>query len=171
MQKMFDMDALTDVLDADGCARGHAALTGILCAGAETGRAAQYAMQFTPGVKPLLLERWGEAIRAQLESSDLDFRLYLPDDNMPLDVRMNALSAWAREFLSALGEAGARLGRLGEDGRDTLRELEIIGQGARLGGDSPEAEEEIVVHLAEHLRLSVLLLHRLLNSPPSPVAQ
>ena len=86
-------------------------------------------------------------------------------------MRVNALAAWAHEFLSALGQAGERLGSLDAEARDTLRELEVIGQGAMVGESDQEAEELMYTELVEHGRLSVLFLYETLNRPTPSVAQ
>ena len=118
-----------------------------------------------------MLEQWAASIRSELQATDLSFRLYLPGDDEALSRRMEALSSWSREFLSALGDAGERLGELGEDARDTLRELAAIGEGASLGEDDDETEELMFAELSEHVRLSALFLYQALNPPAAPVAQ
>lgn len=171
MNDVFDPDALAAALDASRRVRCHAAIAGALCAGADERGAAARAAATAPRIDPQLLERWARAVRIELEASDLSFRLDLPGDESPLERRVDALAAWSREFLSALGEAGERLGKLGAEAHETLRELEAIGQGAAVGEGEPEAEEAMFASLSEHVRLSALLLYRLLNPPGKGVAQ
>lgn len=171
MEISFDRDALSVALDEVQRVRCHAALTGALCASNDSPGSAQRAAMLAPRIDPQLLRQWADAIRAQLEASDLAFRLCLPTDEAPLEARINSLSAWSREFLSALGEAGGKLNELGSDAHDTLLELEVIGQGAEVGDEATENEEQMYTELVEHVRLSALLLYQLLNLPPAPVAQ
>jgi uncharacterized protein len=168
---IFSPGDLPDAMDALQRARCHGALTGFVCTGQDPRHAAERALSQAPGLDLHVLEPWAEAIRSGLRASDLSFRLCLPDDEQPLPRRMEALAAWCREFLSALGEGGERLEKLGDDARDTLRELEIIGQGANVGEDDEEAEELMLAELGEHVRLSALFLYQALNPPAAPVAQ
>ena len=167
----FSPDDLPEALDAVQRARCHGALTGFVCVGPGPQRAAEKTLSLAPALDAHVLERWAEAIRSGLRTSDLSFRLCLPDDEQPLSGRMEALAAWCREFLSALGEAGERLSKLGDDASDTLRELEIIGQGANIGEEDEEEEEWMLAELGEHGRLSALFLYQALNPPAAPVAQ
>lgn len=171
MDDSFDPGALSDALDPVQGARCHGALTGTLCVEDAPRRAPARVSPVAPGIDPHILERWAAAIQAGLRASDFSFRLYLPSDESPLSTRIEALSGWCREFLSTLGEAGDRLSNLGDDTRDTLRELEIIGQGAEAGHDDAEDEETMYAELIEHVRLGALFLYRALNPPGSHVAQ
>lgn len=171
MDTPFDPDTLSNTLEPVQGARCHGALTGALCVEDNPRRAATAVAPVARGLDPDTLERWAVDIQAKLRTSDFSFRLRLPSDESPLAARIKALSGWCREFLSTLGEAGERLNKLGDDARDTLRELEIIGQGAEVGEDDDEAEETMYAELSEHVRLSALFLYQALNPPSSHVAQ
>ncbi len=171
MDTSFDPDALSNMLEPMQGARCHGALTGALCVDDDPRRTAAVVSPIVPGIDSETLERWAVGIQAGLRSSDFSFRLYLPSDESTLATRIGTLSNWCREFLSALGGAGERLNKLGEDIRDTLHELEIIAQGAEVGEDDEEAEETMYAELSEHVRLSALFLYQALNPPGSHVAQ
>ncbi len=167
----FDTGRLPDTMDDVGRARCHGVLTGFVCVEPDMQQAATRTTPLVPGTDPYVLEQWAKSIRDELQATDLAFRLYLPGDDVQLPRRMEALAAWAREFLSALGEAGAKLGKLGDDAQDTLRELAAIGEGASVGEDDEETEELMFAELSEHVRLSALFLYQALNPPAAHVAQ
>ena len=167
----FDTSRLPDTMDGLERARCQAVLTGFVCVQPDLQQAASRATQLIAGTDPYVLEQWAKSICDELQATDLAFRLYLPGDDTPLPQRMEALSAWAREFLSALGEAGEKLGKLGDDAQDTLRELAAIAEGASVGEDDEDTEELMFVELSEHVRLSALFLYQALNPPAAHVAQ
>ena len=171
MNSPFDPEVFSAALEPYRRAVCHALLCGSLVAGGSTRDAAQYVSALEPELDTHTLQAWAQAVHAQLEAPDFSFRLGVPDDDAALAVRVDALAAWAHEFLSALGQAGARLNSLDEEARDTLRELEAIGQGATIGEGNEEAEEQMYAELVEHGRLSVLLLYETLNHPAPSVAQ
>ena len=167
----FDVNLLPETMDAIERTRCHGMLTGFVCVEPNAAKAAGRTATLAPGADSYVLEQWAKSIRGELQATELSFRLYLPGDDEALSRRMEALSAWSREFLSALGEAGERLGKLGDDARDTLRELAVIGEGASIGEDDEEDEELMFAELSEHVRLSALFLYQALNPPAAPVAQ
>ncbi len=171
MNASFDPKDLSAALEPCRRAGCHALLCGSLVAGDSPRDAAHYVSELESALSAHPLQAWAQTVHAQLEAPDFSFRLGVPDDDAALAVRVDALAAWAHEFLSALGQAGARLNSLDAEARDTLRELEAIGQGATVGEGDEEAEERMYAELVEHGRLSVLLLYETLNHPAPSVAQ
>lgn len=167
MDSTFDPDGFSQDLDPRARARSHASLCGTLAAGAGPGEAAQATAALEPRLDTDHLGIWAERVKKQLEASDYSFRLGVPDDEAALETRVAALAVWAREFLAALGRAGERLNALDPEAHETLRELDAIGQGAAVGEDDSETEELMYAELAEHVRLSALLLYQALNPPGS----
>ncbi len=171
MNAPFDPEGFSAALEPCRRAGCHASLCGSLVAGGSARDAAHHVSELEPVLSTHTLQAWARVIHAQLEAPDFSFPLGVPDDDAVLAVRVDALAAWAHEFLSALGQAGARLNSLDAEARDTLRELEAIGQGAVIGEGDEEAEERMYAELVEHGRLSVLLLYETLNQPVPSVAQ
>lgn len=163
-----DISADLDPLPRASC---HALLCGALAAGATPAEAAQSTFVLLPRLDVSQLQTWARNEKARLEDSDLSFRLAVPGDDAGLEERVGTLAAWAREFLSALGQAGERLNALGGEARETLKELDAIGKGAATGEDDSESEELMYAELVEHVRLSALFLYRALNPPQPSVAQ
>ena len=167
----FDPEGISGALDPMRRASCHALLCGALSAGASTVQAAQSAAVLEPGLDTHHLQTWARSVKARLEATDFSFRLGVPGDDTALDTRVAALAAWAREFLSALGQAGERLNALEPETREALNELDAIGQGAAVGESDEESEELMYAELVEHVRLSVLFLYETLNPPGPSVAQ
>jgi len=163
MNTDFDPDGVSSALDPLRRASCHALLCGALSAGAAPAQAAQLAAALEPGLDAHHLQTWARSVKARLEATDFSFRLGVPGDDAALDARVAALAAWAREFLSALGQAGERLNALEPEARATLNELDAIGQGATVGENDTESEELMYAELVEHVRLSVLFLYEVLN--------
>lgn len=160
-------DGIPAALEPLQRARCHAALSGALVAGCSPRHAAQLAATFDEHMEAEAFQKWAKRVLMQLRATDFSFRLDAPGDDSALAVRVEALAAWAREFLSALGQAGERLNTLGAEAQETLQELGAIGQGAAVGESDAESEELMYAELLEHVRLSVLFLYESLN-PPSP---
>lgn len=82
----------------------------------------------------------------------------LEDTSLALGLRVDLMAAWTRGFLSGLGRAGDRLGKTGEDGREMLRDLEMMSHGADIDAD-PDApagveEDQALTELVEYLRFA-----------------
>lgn len=172
MNVSSDLDDIIAALEPLQRVRFHAALCGALVAGGSPLDAAQLAS--TLEMKPdaiSFFQAWAQRVQAQLQATDFSFRLCMPDDDTELTARVEALAAWAREFLSALGQAGERLNSLDAEAQETLQELDAIGQGVAVGDSNKESEELMYAELVEHVRLSVLFLYETLNPPKSSVAQ
>jgi hypothetical protein len=95
--------------------------------------------------------------RRQLGSEEFDFQLLLPDDDVELPERVQALAGWCRGFLSGLGlveDLPARV--LDGEIREWLQDVELIG---RAGVNEPDAEDEIaLLQVMEHVRTGVMLI-------------
>ncbi len=171
MNATHDPGGIAAELDPLPRASCHALLCGTLAAGATPAEAAQSAAALFPRLDEHQLQSWARYEKARLEDSNLSFRLAVAGDDAALQERVGTLAAWAREFLSALGQAGERLNALGDEARETLMELDAIGRGAATGEDDGESEELMYAELVEHVRLSALFLYRALNPPQPSVAQ
>ena len=94
-----------------------------------------------------LLDQLYRASVQQLESTDFEFELLLPDDDSPVDERGDALMAWGRESPP-----------LSEDSAEAIADLARI-TGSELAYDEPEADEEALGEVAEFVRVAVMLVH------------
>ena len=92
------------------------------------------------------------------DSDDFSFSLLLPDDESALALRIEALGAWCRGFLSGFGLSDVKdTKQLGEDTQDYLRDLHEIG---KVDPKALEADgnEEALFEVQEYARVGALLV-------------
>lgn len=93
----------------------------------------------------------------QLQSEDFDFRLCLPDDDVALPDRVQALAAWCQGFLAGFGlvpDVPERV--LSGTVQEWLQDMDMI---ARAGVDEPDADDELALEqVVDHVRTGVLLV-------------
>jgi uncharacterized protein YgfB (UPF0149 family) len=94
-----------------------------------------------------------------LMSPDMDFELLLPDDDQPLDARVQALAGWCEGFLYGFGSGRTLdLENSSEEAREMIRDLSQFTQ-AGMGGDEDEqVEETAYAELVEYVRVGAQLL-------------
>jgi uncharacterized protein YgfB (UPF0149 family) len=114
------------------------------------------------------LREAGERSRHALDEGEFDLELLLPDDDVSLGERSQALADWCTGFLFGLGTAGVRVTEsLSDDAREVVSDLTEF---TRIepedeGGESAErAFEEIV----EYVRVGVLLIYEELMRTGAP---
>lgn len=103
-----------------------------------------------------------EQTRVDLESFEFDFDLLLPDDEVELQERAEALSHWCQGFLQGLGSLSGPL-VCGEDGKEVLNDLYQIANLQTQG--LTDEDEESYFELAEYLRVAVQLLRTEFRAP------
>ena len=103
-------------------------------------------------VRQVLLET-----RRQLASEEFDFQMLLPDDDVELPQRVQALAGWCRGFLSGFGLVEDLPARVpGAEIQEWLRDVEMIG---RAGVNEPDADDETaLMQVLEHVRTGVILM-------------
>ena len=97
---------------------------------------------------------------AQLDDPDYGFTLLLPDDEQPLQHRVEALSRWCQGFLLGLGLGGVQEQTgLPGDSHEVMRDfVEISRLGHGEGGDNDE-DETAFAEIVEYVRMAVLLVY------------
>ncbi|MGR8946425.1 MAG: UPF0149 family protein [Gammaproteobacteria bacterium] len=95
---------------------------------------------------------------AGMDADDFSFSLLLPEDSAPLGLRVQALGAWCRGFLSGCGLSDMQQGKkLGDEIEDFLRDMQEIGK-----VDPEEVEndtnEEALFELQEYTRMGALMV-------------
>jgi uncharacterized protein len=170
---------LTDERSMTDAAEAHGTLTGCLCA-AIGYRFEDWLLEILPEgrAQPLataaLRELYHETSGA-LASSEMEFDLLLPEDEVSLDTRTVALAQWCQGFLYGLGgsaiqDTNGLPGEVGEIVRD-LSEITRVGVDS---GQSVESNESAYAELVEFVRVGVQLvfeeLSPLRDQPSSPGA-
>ena len=114
-------------------------------------------------------ESVGEFVSASLDAlyaEDMSFKPLLPDDDMPMDVRLVALGAWSQSFLAGLAAGMARQGVQGlaglpEEAQEIIRDLAAI---AQLDPEQTEGDAEAdFMQLEEYVKVGTLLIMSLYN--------
>lgn len=106
---------------------------------------------------------------SELEDEGLSFQLIMPNEDMPMEDRLLALSEWAGSFLGAFGATGVV--KETSDMPATLQEIledlaEIAQVDAKSAEDLNEAEDDFLA-VAEHVRVSALTVFLEYNEPPA----
>ncbi len=181
MQSFPDIPQLEDLLfnvdAALGATESHGALCGMLCAQGAT-EASQW-MLYVLGEHEetsKLLQQTGKKLLQihqisveQMNDTDAEFELMLPDDDEPLEVRVEALGTWCQGFVYGLAVGGIKEDTdLPEDSKELIRDiLEISRAGyiadieAELATDEEDSEEDEVafMEVCEYVRMGILLIY------------
>ncbi|MGD8783033.1 MAG: UPF0149 family protein [Thioalkalispiraceae bacterium] len=115
-----------------------------------------------------LLQKLYQQVCHQLENGEFDYALLLPDDDVDLELRTEAMSHWCQGFLMGLRYSGVTdfnkfTGELGEI-IDDITEISQVSAGQL---DYSEEEEQSYAELVEYLRVGVMLFNETLNSQVS----
>jgi len=99
-----------------------------------------------------------ETLRA-LRGNEMEFAPFLPDDDLPLAQRAEALAQWCQGFLYGYGSVGSeRRPKLPTEAEEVLRDLSQIAR-ASAGDTEPTDEDEAdYAEIVEYVRVSVQLL-------------
>ncbi|MFW2373426.1 MAG: UPF0149 family protein [Gammaproteobacteria bacterium] len=104
----------------------------------------------------------------QLNDTNVDFQLLLPDDEESLDARTEALADWCHGFAYGLAMGGLKEDHeLPEDTAEIIRDMTEIARAGFDSADATEADEEAFMHIQEYVRMGVLLITEELQ----PIAQ
>ena len=113
-----------------------------------------------------LLRKLYDVTVAQLNDGDLRFHLFLPADNIPLNMRAEALGVWCQGYLLGLGIGGIGLDqRLPEDVNEFINDVYKITRIACFETSNIREEDEVAfTEIVEYMRVGVMLLSRSLES-------
>lgn len=120
------------------------------------------------------LDEFVAATLAELRADDLRFMPLLPDDDVVLALRLDALAEWCAGFLAALGAALAADTGSGAALPDELQEIvadlqaisEVDADLPADEADAPDALEAEFVELQEFVKVGVLLIMSVLDDDP-----
>ena len=101
------------------------------------------------------LLRFAQIAQEELLSDDLRFMPLLPDDESPVELRVEALAEWCAAFLAGF----AALGQMtcSEEEEEILEDLAAISS-ADIDGLEAEEAERLYAEIVEYIRVTVLLL-------------
>ena len=170
---LFDMDA------ALGATESHGALCGMLCAQGSTeasqwmlhvlGEHAETSKQLQAAGK-LLLQVHQLAVE-QMNDNDIEFELMLPDDDEPLESRVEALGTWCQGFVYGLSLGGiTEDSELPEDSKELIKDILEISRAGYIADDEAEAElnasmdadeedEVAFMEVCEYVRIGIMFIY------------
>jgi uncharacterized protein YgfB (UPF0149 family) len=104
------------------------------------------------------VRRLVQDLESELRSSELSFRLLLPDEERTLAERVDALGDWCHGFLNGFGLVSGQLGvELGEDCRELLEDMGVICRVS--AGDPEDGDEEHLLQVVEYVRVGVMTIY------------
>ncbi len=110
-----------------------------------------------------------QQIRTQMQDSNLEFSLLLPDDDAALAVRVEAMQEWTQGFLLGVSLAGLKdFSTLPKDSKELMDDFIDISSAGQFDTQDEESEEAYW-HIVEYLRLGVLLISEELQPSSSSV--
>jgi uncharacterized protein YgfB (UPF0149 family) len=156
----------------------HGSLCGFLCAGGQTDREHWLdSLALEVGVvdadassadRRALARLYDHSLR-QLEDTGGSFMPMLPDDDSPVERRLDALVEWCRGFMGGLGLADLDRDRLDQtEAGEILQDFGRIAGGAFDLSHDDEEDESALTEVIEYVRVSVLLLQTELPAPAAP---
>lgn len=167
---MLEYSELTEILenlDADVCASGcHGFLCGQVCVSEFP--AEEFWQEFIDArssddhrvdacyseIRLLLTE-----IMEKISSPDLEFQLLLPDDDTPVQERVNALAEWCHGFLNGYGSGAANLEKsLTDESREVLEDFTRICR-VDVNENTNEEDEKALMELVEYVRIGTLMIY------------
>jgi len=179
MDTLPDIGQLEDLLfqvdAAMGAVESHGALCGILCAQGAT-EATRWLVHVLgeqgedgrPALKDAaarLMQVYQFTIE-QINDAEIEFDLYLPDDDDPLEERVEALSSWCQGFIYGLAVGGIRQDTdLPDDTRELLRDIIEISQMSQASIEAEQECEEMeedeiaFMEVVEYVRMGTVLIY------------
>lgn len=164
-------DALRGLAAGIDAAEAHGVLCGMLSVNAATDffvwlKAADLELDASDALameKARPLRTLWNASREQMQGSEMDLQLLLPDDDDLLEDRIAALGQWARGYLYGLAMAGFQQPEgLPDEAKEFLVDLSEIANVA-LDVEDSEEDEEAFIELVEYLRMGALMLNETLQ--------
>ena len=163
-------------LDAPELAECHGVLCGVLAVSPQAGTA-----EFISQLESLhLVENPDEQLRgafddlfrataAQLDDDNMAFRLWLPDDEEPLEDRTEALARWCTGLLAGLATQGDLEGLQGE-AEEAVQDLEQIARAGIATGtgateEDREQDEKDFAEISEYVRIVTMILREDFRGP------
>ena len=138
---------------------------------AATGQALDLALQGE--LAEISLELAGQTLAA-LTDEEFTFQLYLPDDEVEIEQRVQALAEWCRGFLAgfALMVSGSGGAGLDSDTGESLRDIAAMAEAAVDAEAEVEESESSFFEISEYLRFATLdLFMSHLDSGDEPGAE
>ncbi|HHL19810.1 MAG TPA: YecA family protein [Thiothrix sp.] len=100
-----------------------------------------------------------DALRLQMQDSNLEFNLLLLDDAEALIDRVEVLQEWLQGFLMGVSLAGIRdFQKLPDDSKELMKDFLQISSAGTMDLDDLEESEQAYTEIIEYIRMGVLLI-------------
>jgi len=159
-------DALTRIECEQDAAEQHGQLCALLCL-IETISLEQWLGFALPkgergdalvGETRSILSEIYQATVDSIDSEVFDFHLLLPDDDMPLSQRLQAVSHWCQGFLMGITHAGITdIEKLSSNLPEIVRDFVEISRAENFEIENSEEDEASYVEISEFVRMGTLL--------------
>lgn len=182
-QNLPDYLAISSALDRLDtevtCSEVHGTLCGLLCASVSA-TSDQWQTSLWPHATDKndlvraealeILNQLHDTCRLQLNDPNCEFELLLPDDDDPLDNRVNALGDWCQGYLVGMTLGGIQdFSSLPDNTREMANDIiEIARAGTSYDLEGTEADENAYAELVEYLRIGILLINEELQPTQAP---
>lgn len=167
----YEVDRALKSLDCDiGASECHGVLCGMLCSSSdfEVGGWLAHTLGYQDEVQVgelaanTAIAGLFKQTLTGLDAEDFSLALLLPEDEYPLAIRVEALGAWCRGFLSGFGLSDVKnIKQLSEDSQGYLRDLSDIGKvNATVNPEELDSEgsENALFEVQEYARMGALLM-------------
>jgi uncharacterized protein YgfB (UPF0149 family) len=94
-----------------------------------------------------------------LRGDDMSFAPLLPEDDVPLAQRAEALAQWCQGFLYGFGSVAANRPKVSTEVDEVLRDIAQIARATAGETDPTEEDESDYVEIVEYVRAGVQLVH------------
>lgn len=144
----------------------HGALVGLICGGVEQQNHAWVAplidlindgQQLDAELLKLINELYQDTV-TRLTDFEFGFTLLLPEEEVSLSHRVEALSLWTQSFLTGIAIIQPKLNQASEDVREVIKDLAEIAQVEFDVVDDDESESAYI-ELQEFVRMSAILCY------------
>ncbi len=159
--------------DSDATAsEAHGMLCGMICASGEVDQSswlkqllgADDPQNLLHGETRGLLEQLQQATQQQIADGNYQLRLLLPDDDNPLEERIEALSDWCHGFLFGMSLAGIQdVDNLPGDAKEILHDILQISKASYDEEADEEEHESAYMEVVEYLKVGTLIIYAELN--------
>ena len=100
-----------------------------------------------------------DGVVAQLEKTDFSFQLMLPDDDLSLAERAEALGSWCQGYLTGFGLQGGHTNEsLTDELKEALGDMEQIAQ-IEIAPEDDEDNESDLTELQEYVRMASMMIY------------
>ena len=98
--------------------------------------------------------------RSGLQDSEFRFELFLPEDDLQLSTRMEALQDWCQGFVLGMTMAGVKdYSKLPEDSKDLMEDFINIGTSGDFDYEDEQESETAFSDISQYVRVGALLIN------------